>query len=228
MTAEQRDQPGPIGQPEQHGQPDQLERLVGVVRRLRRDCAWNAEQTHESLVRYLIEESFELVDAIETGDADALLEELGDVLYQVLFHAEIASADGEGFDIQGVAERAADKMVARHPHVFGDVVASTPEEIVQVWNAVKAREKSARTSVLDGVPLGMPSLALADKLIGKAHQVGVVELGVVGELPTASEDELGAALLGLVVAARDSGLDAERALRTTLRTLQAEIRAAEH
>ncbi|HEV7624174.1 MAG TPA: MazG nucleotide pyrophosphohydrolase domain-containing protein, partial [Amnibacterium sp.] len=121
----------------------ELTRLVAVMARLRGPggCPWDAEQTHASLVRYLIEETAELAEAIETGDIAAMREELGDVLYQVLFHADIAAAE-EGFDIQDVAATSAEKMKRRHPHVFGDSDASTPDEIREQWLEVKAQEKS--------------------------------------------------------------------------------------
>lgn len=203
-----------------------LDDLVSVMGRLRAECAWDREQTHRSLVPYLVEESAELVEAIETDDADGMREELGDVLYQVLFHADIAAAE-DGFDIQDVAAATAEKMRRRHPHVFGDSDASTPAEIEEVWAEVKRREKSSRTSVLDGIPRGMPALALADKLLGRAEQVGVVSPGDAPVLPFTDEDELGPLLLAIVLAARARGLDAERALRTTLRGLEAEIRGGE-
>ncbi|WP_307806995.1 MazG family protein [Naasia sp. SYSU D00057] len=203
-----------------------LDDLVSVMSRLRAECAWDREQTHRSLVPYLLEESAELVDAIETDDVPGMREELGDVLYQVLFHADIAAAE-EGFDIQDVAAATAEKMKRRHPHVFGDSAASTPDEIREQWLEVKAREKASRTSVLDGIPRGMSALALADKLLGRAEQVGVVEAGEAAAVPFESEDELGPLLLALVLSARARGLDAERALRTTLRGLEDEIRAGE-
>ena len=203
-----------------------LDDLVSVMSRLRAECAWDREQTHRTLVPYLLEESAELVDAIETDDVPGMREELGDVLYQVLFHADIAAAE-EGFDIQDVAAATAEKMKRRHPHVFGDSAASTPDEIREQWLEVKAREKSSRTSVLDGIPRGMSALALADKLLGRAEQVGVVAAGEAAAVPFESEDELGPLLLALVLSARARGLDAERALRTTLRGLEDEIRAGE-
>ncbi len=204
----------------------ELDDLIEVMHRLRSDCAWNRLQTHESLAQYLIEEAHESADAIEAGTADDLVEELGDVLYQVLFHAEIAVQDGEGWDIQTVAARVRDKMVRRHPHVFAGVVAETPEDVVRVWTAVKAEEKAARTSVLDGVPPALPALMLADKLIGRAQSVGLLDEGI-GPIPVTTEAELGPLLLAIVASARAGGLDAERALRSTLRELQAEIRDAE-
>ena len=207
-----------------------LDELVGVLARLRGPggCPWDAEQTHESLVTHLIEETYELVDAIETGDRDALLEELGDVLYSVLFHADIAAnTPGESFDIQDVAEQMTAKMVGRHPHVFEDVEAHTADDVVGLWDELKAREKPTRTSVLDGIPQGMPALALADKVIGRAQKVGILDPNAPAAVPVSSEDELGPLLLAIVASAKSNGLDAERALRTTLRGLSAEIREAE-
>ncbi len=204
-----------------------LDDLVSVMRTLRAECAWDREQTHRSLVPYLLEESAELVDAIETGDVDGMREELGDVLYQVLFHADIAAAE-EGFDIQDVAAVTIEKMKRRHPHVFGDSDASTPDEIREQWLEVKRQEKAGRTSILDGIPRGMSALALADKVLGRAEDAGVLPGGEVPAVPFTSEDELGGLLLALVLAARSRGLDADRALRTTLRGLEAEIREGEN
>jgi XTP/dITP diphosphohydrolase len=205
----------------------ELENLVDLLARLRAPggCAWDAEQTHESLVRYLVEETFELVDAIESGSREELLEELGDVLYQVLFHADIAAhTPGEEFDIEDVAAHMARKMVGRHPHVFGDAVADTADAVAARWEDLKSIEKPARTSVLDGVPRGMPALALADKMLGKGEKTALV---VEGADVADDEDALGDELLALVAGARVKGLDPERALRTRLRRLEDEIRAAE-
>jgi XTP/dITP diphosphohydrolase len=206
-----------------------LDELIEVVHVLRAPggCPWDADQTHESLVRYLTEETHELIDAIETGDRDAMLEELGDVLYQVLFHADIAAATpGEDFDLQDVAAHMTAKMVGRHPHVFGDAHAETASDVEAVWDDLKAREKPARTSVLDGIPMGMPSLALADKLLGRADKVGARPGAAVVDAPD-DEAELGALLLGIAAASRAKGLDPERALRTALRGLRDDIVAAE-
>jgi XTP/dITP diphosphohydrolase len=211
-------------------QHPKLDELIAVLARLRAPggCAWDAEQTHESLVTHLVEETYELVDAIEAGSRDDLLEELGDVLYQVIFHSDIASATpAEAFDIEDVAAHMTAKMISRHPHVFGDATAATAAEVTGLWEDVKAIEKSHRTSVLDGIPQGMPSLALADKVLGRAEKLGVIEPGSATAIPSADEDELGGLLLAIVSSARASGLDAERALRTTLRALQDEVRAAE-
>ena len=149
--------------------PSKLDELVAVTARLRAPggCPWDADQTHESLVQYLVEETYELVEAIENGTRDDLLEELGDVLYQVLFHADIAAhTPGEDFDIQDVAAQMTAKMIGRHPHVFGGGrTAETADDVVGFWDDLKKQEKPGRTSVLDGIPQAMPSLALADKLL---------------------------------------------------------------
>ena len=160
-----------------------LEELIATLHRLRAPggCVWDREQTHQSLVQYLIEETHELIDAIETGTKDDLIEELGDVLYQVIFHADLAAeTDGERFGIEEVAQRMTAKMVSRHPHVFGDQSARDARDfrsgadVVAVWDELKKADKPNRTSVLDGIPQGMPSLALATKLLGRAHKVGVL------------------------------------------------------
>ncbi|MCW4457925.1 MazG nucleotide pyrophosphohydrolase domain-containing protein [Microbacterium sp. MPKO10] len=138
-------------------------------------CVWSQSMTHESLITYLVEESYELVDAIEEGDPQAMLEELGDVLWQVVFHAEIAARTaGENFSFDDVARVAHEKVVRRHPHVFGEEFAPTLDDVFRVWSAAKAREKSTRTSALDGIPAQLPALALADKVIGRATRAGVL------------------------------------------------------
>lgn len=204
----------------------QLEELIAVLERLRAPggCAWDRDQTHESLVRYLIEETYELVDAIEAGDDAELVEELGDVLYQVIFHSDIAAEQGR-FTLEEVAAHMTAKMVGRHPHVFGDTVADTPDAVMVNWDKLKAVEKPHRESVLDGIPQAMPALLLAAKLVGRAEKVGLAPASA--DAVPATEAELGDLLLAQVVAARRSGLDSERALRDALRRLQEDIRAAE-
>ncbi len=214
-----------------------LDELIAVLARLRAPggCVWDAEQTHESLVRYLIEETYELVDAIEAGTRDDLIEELGDVLYQVIFHADIANrSTGEAFTIEDVAAHMTAKMVGRHPQVFGEGASlgrqsETSESVLAAWDELKAIEKPHRTSVLDGIPQAMPSLLLADKLIGRAEKIGVPVPGAeaVVPLPLGDEEQLGELLLAIVSSAKANGLDAERALRGRLRGLQDEIREAE-
>ncbi|MGV8883182.1 MAG: nucleoside triphosphate pyrophosphohydrolase [Rhodoglobus sp.] len=211
-----------------NGPNPKVDELIAVLEKLRAPggCAWDREQTHESLVQYLIEETYELVDAIESGNRDELVEELGDVLYQVIFHADIAAEAGQ-FTLEDVAQHMTEKMIGRHPHVFGDTVADTADDVRANWDKLKEVEKPERTSVLDGVPQGMPALALADKLLGKAHRVGLLDATQPGAVNVTSEDELGPLLLAIVASAKANGLDSERALRSSLRELQAEIREHE-
>ena len=205
---------------------DPLRAAADTMRAVRDRCVWSQQIDHRALVPYLVEESAEVIDAVEAGSRDDLREELGDLLWQVLFHAEIASRDEDDpFDIDDVARVLTEKMVRRHPHVFAGEVATTPEEVLVHWNAAKAAEKRTRTSVLDGVSEHMPSLALAQKMLGRAAQVGVEAPPAAA--PARTEAELGDALLALVAEARGNGWDAERALRERLRMLGADVRAAE-
>jgi len=206
-------------------QHPKLEELIAVLEKLRAPggCAWDREQTHESLVQYLVEETYELVDAIEAGDRDEMIEELGDVLYQVIFHSDIADEAGL-FTLEDVAAHMTAKMIGRHPHVFGDATAESADDVVALWDDLKKVEKPTRTSVLDGIPQSMPALGLADKLLGKAGKLGLVDVAQQAAIPVEDEDQLGGLLLAIVASAKANGLDAERALRSTLRELQQEIR----
>lgn len=213
-----------------HDVSDPLRAAAETMRQVRERCVWSQRITHRDLVPYLIEESHEVIDAVEAGDRAELREELGDLLWQVLFHSAVAAQDAdEPFDIDDVARGLTEKMVRRHPHVFGDAVATTPEEVLVHWNAAKAAEKRERRSVLDGVPAGMPALARAQKVLGRAAKVVGSDPGPesVEEPALASESALGDALLALVAQARENGWDAERALRERLRRLEDEVRAAE-
>lgn len=204
--------------------------MAEVIDRLRSEggCPWCSEQTHASLVQYLIEECYELIEAIETGNRDDMIEELGDVLYQVMFHADIASkTTGEDYTIEDVARRMTEKMVGRHPHVFGDIQFETADDVIAVWEELKKVDKPGRESTLDGIPQSMPALALADKLLGKAQKLELIDVGGPSPFTFTSEEELGPFLMAIVASARAQGLDSERALRMTLRELQAEIREAE-
>ena len=199
-----------------------LRELVEVMDRLRSPggCPWDAEQTHESLARYLLEETYEVLEALDTGDRDHLREELGDLLLQVVFHARIAQEHPtEPFDIDDVAAGIAAKLVSRHPHVFAEAVAADAAAVQDSWERLKAVEKG-RTSVLDGVPTALPALARADKLLGRVVRSGL-------DVPLVDDGSLGARLLALVVEARADGLDPEAELRATLADLTARVRAAE-
>ncbi len=213
-----------------------LDNLIATAHKLRGPggCPWDAEQTHESLVQYLLEETYELIDAIESKDAAAIREELGDVLYQVVFHSDLAASGslGEKFDIQDVAAQMESKMISRHPHVFGDAAtkeqfkAETGEDVMVNWDDHKKREKPERESVLDGIPKAMPALALANKVLGKADKMGLLD-DESGPLAIDSEEQLGTLLLTIVTIARAAGFDSERALRTAVRDLMSDIRKIE-
>ena len=210
-----------------------LDDLITTAHKLRAPggCPWDAEQTHESLLTYLIEETHELIDAVQSKDLKAIKEELGDVLYNVIFHADIAEANGD-FNIQDVAKYMEDKMKSRHPHVFGneeelkEFAAKTGEDVMKSWDNHKKKEKPERESVLDGVPLTMPALALANKVIGKAEKLGVLEKGQ-SPIKVETDDELGALLLAIVSAARVNGIDPEMALRKATTDLMSDIRKFE-
>lgn len=198
----------------------EVTRLRAVMHRLRAECPWDAEQTHRSLVHYLVEETCEVVDAIESGaDAD-LVEELGDLLLQVVFHAEIAAEDGR-FDLEAVAGGIADKLVRRHPYVFTD--SAVPADLDASWEHRKRAEKGRKSS-LEGIPETLSAAARASKVISRARSHGVpVDLP---EEPITAE-ETGEAILALVARARASGVDPEQATRDALRTLEQQIRRAE-
>lgn len=192
--------------------------LVAVMDRLRSPggCPWDAEQTHESLAPYAIEETYELVEAIESGDRSHLMEELGDLLLQVAFHARVAQEDSESpFGIDDVAGGIVEKLVRRHPHVFAEGDADTPQEVADSWEHLKAQEKPHRASPLDGIPEALPALARANKAAGRLSTAGRLDLTEAA----ASGHDLGSRLLALVLEARDSGQDPEAVLRATVRAM---------
>jgi len=208
--------------------------LVQVMDTLRRECPWDARQTHDSLTPFLLEETYEAVDALTAGDQSAVCEELGDVLLQVMFHARVAQerTDGTEYTIDDVAGGIIDKLTRRHPHVFGDVTVSGSDEVKRNWDQIKAAERAAANagrpvSALDGVPLHQPALSLAAQLLRRAERAGAPEeLAGVGEELTAvaerpasapaepSASELGQQLFDLVHRARELGLDPELELRS--------------
>ncbi|MGW2340328.1 nucleoside triphosphate pyrophosphohydrolase [Streptomyces sp. NPDC001661] len=196
--------------------------LVQVMDRIRRECPWSKQRTHEDLAKYAIEEAYELVEAIEAGDRDELREELGDVLLQVVFHARIAeeaSGEDEPFSVDDVAGGIVDKLIHRHPHVFGDESAATPEEVREIWLRKKGESKR-RASVTDGVPLGQPGLALAAKL---GSRVRTADLDV----PVPTGEGVGYELLALALRAEAEGVDPEAALRAAARAYRDAVRTTE-
>ena len=215
--------------------------LVAVMNTLRSPggCPWDARQTHESLVEYLIEESYEAVEAIEAGDRAGMREELGDLLLQVVFHARIAQDDTQDpWDIDDVADGITRKLIARHPHVFDTrseyaIEGKSAEDVEADWHALKAKEKG-RESVTDGIPANLPALLRAAKVLSRSTRLETppVELAEI-DLATdtlagiESAEQFGDLLLALVAEARECGWEAEGALRDATRRRITEIRAAE-
>ena len=213
------------------GRPgEQMLRLVEVMDRLRSPggCPWDAEQTHESLATYLLEETYETLEAIDTGDRDHLREELGDLLLQVVFHAKIASEHPDDpWTVDDVATDIADKLVRRHPHVFADADAPTAAHVEARWDAMKAAEKG-RTSALDGVPSALPALSWAAKTLGRAERAGVAApLPEPRTVPPTDAESVGEVLLDVVARARALGVDPEQALRQAVRGYSAKVREIE-
>lgn len=198
--------------------------LVRVMDRIRRDCPWTQQETHESLAKYLLEETYETLEALDTGDRAHLREELGDLLLQVALNSRIAEEDpDDGFTIDDVAGGIVEKLIRRHPHVFAGVDATDVATVEANWEAIKATEKQ-RSSVLEGIPLALPALALADKVLSRAAKVLPTDLAPAGN---SDADRIGHQLLDLVRDSRAAGVDAEQALRSAVRQLTTEIRAAE-
>jgi len=220
---------------EPQSSPAAVTELLGTIAALREHCPWMGGLTHESLVEYLIEEAYEVVDSIESGDPAVrdteLRGELGDVLLQVVLHARLAEERGS-FDFAAVARGINSKMVRRNQHVFtpeGSLRESFPasvEEIIVTWDAAKRAEKPEREDPFQGIPPHLPALAAAQKTVDRAARAGLdgaaqaVPAGV--ELPVipASEEALGELLFAVVAGAREQGLDAERALRAAVRSFQ--------
>lgn len=211
-----------------------VERLVQVMDQLRSPggCPWDAEQTHESLARYLLEETYEALEAMDQGDLGSLREELGDLLLQVVFHARIAQESDPSFSLDAIAQGVVDKLVRRHPHVFTDLVVTSNEELEANWAKIKEEEKQ-RESVTDGVPQAMPALQLATQLIYRARKSGVVAgdsqlkesvREVIGEV---SQEQIAALLVATVELAREADIDAESVLRAEMMRYRTRVRESE-
>lgn len=219
----------------------EMAQLDELVRTLRERCPWDREQTHASLTRHLIEETYEVLDAIaeltgrpgepDPAAVDHLEEELGDLLFQVVFHARLAAEQG-WFTLGDVARSVHDKLVGRHPHVFGDIDAPTPEAVMANWEVLKAAEKG-RSSVTDGIPTALPALLLAVKVLRKGRSIGFEgDHGAIADAldrfeAERSADALGALLYSVAEAAEAIALDPEEALRATTLAVRDSIRAAE-
>jgi XTP/dITP diphosphohydrolase len=199
---------------------DRLGEFLEVMRQLRAECSWKREQTHRSLARYLLEETHETLEAIDTGDVAHLREELGDLLLQVYFHAVIAEESGE-FTLDDVAGDIIDKMRRRNPHVFPSpgqerTAAGDAASVNEVWESIKATEK-VRDSVLDGLPPGLPALLYAAKVLDRLERADSADPP--DTLGRVSGGDIGDRLLGLVAEAREAGVDPEQALRDAVRRL---------
>lgn len=233
-------------------EPDSFQRARGVMARLRAPggCPWDKEQDHHSLKPYLIEETYEVIEAIESGSDGRLREELGDLLLQVIFHCQLAEEKGQ-FNADDVAGGLADKMIARHPHVFGGTEADTSEEVLRNWEVAKRKEREEKNesagppSILDGVPASMPALQRAQRLQGKAARVGFDWPGAEGAArkveeewaevrkamaagdSAALEEEMGDLLFAAVNLSRKLGVNAEDAARTSIARFIARFHAIE-
>jgi XTP/dITP diphosphohydrolase len=209
----------------------ELLRLREVMDKLRSPggCPWDAEQDHESLLKYLLEESYEFIEAVENKDRTSMQEELGDLLLQVYFHSRMAEEDADNpFDVEDVAKTVTDKLIRRHPHIFGDTKVESSSEVLENWEAQKAAEKG-RSSIIDGVPLAQPALPLAAKVLYRMNKLNF-ELEV--DKPTKiseqlNQDQFGDLLLGLIAQAVDLGIDPEAALRTATKSLISKIQEHE-
>jgi XTP/dITP diphosphohydrolase len=192
-------------------------------------CQWDAEQDHTSLLKYLLEESYEFIESVENNDRDAMQEELGDLLLQVYFHSRMAEEDSkQPFNIEDVAKSVADKLIRRHPHVFAGEVVDSSADVLENWEKQKAAEKG-RTSAIDGVPLAQPALPLATKVLYRLKKLNY-DLSVsepVKLKDDVDQDQFGQILLGLITQAVDKGLDPEAALRQATKELIVQIQEHE-
>ena len=209
----------------------ELIRLREVMDKLRSPggCPWDAEQDHTSLLKYLLEESYEFIESVENNDREAMQEELGDLLLQVYFHSRMAEEDAkQPFNIEEVAKSVADKLIRRHPHVFAGEVVDSSADVLENWEKQKAAEKG-RTSAIDGVPLAQPALPLATKVLYRLKKLNY-DLSVsepVKLKDDVDQDQFGQILLGLITQAVDKGLDPEAALRQATKELIVQIQEHE-
>ena len=211
-----------------------VERLVQVMDQLRSPggCPWDAEQTHQSLANYLLEETYEALEAMDSGDLVDLREELGDLLLQIVFHARIAQEQDKNFDLNSIAQGVVDKLIRRHPHVFDGLEINSTEELEANWANIKSSEKS-RESVTDGVPIAMPALQLATQLSYRARDNEIKSVSpdlvlAVGELVgEVSPEAIAQILLATVELARSADLDAESVLRAETMRFRKAIRISE-
>jgi XTP/dITP diphosphohydrolase len=192
-------------------------------------CPWDAEQTHQSLLKYLLEESYEFIESVENNDRQDMQEELGDLLLQVYFHSRMAEEDtNQPFNIEDVAKSVADKLIRRHPHVFAGTKVDNSQDVLENWEKQKALEKG-RSSIIDGVPLAQPALPLAAKVVYRINKLNY-SLPISQPIKLSdqtNQDQFGDILLGLIAQAVEKGLDPEAALRGATKSLIAQIQEQE-
>jgi XTP/dITP diphosphohydrolase len=192
-------------------------------------CPWDAEQTHQSLLKYLLEESYEFIESVENNDRQDMQEELGDLLLQVYFHSRMAEEDAnQPFNIEDVAKSVSDKLIRRHPHVFAGTKVDNSQDVLENWEKQKALEKG-RSSIIDGVPLAQPALPLAAKVVYRINKLNY-SLPISQPLKLSdqtNQDQFGEILLGLIAQAVEKGLDPEAALRGATKSLIAQIQEQE-
>ena len=209
----------------------ELLRLREVMDKLRSPggCPWDAEQTHQSLLKYLLEESYEFIESVENNDRQDMQEELGDLLLQVYFHSRMAEEDAnQPFNIEDVAKSVADKLIRRHPHVFAGTKVDNSQDVLENWEKQKALEKG-RSSIIDGVPLAQPALPLAAKVVYRINKLNY-SLPISQPIKLSdqtNQDQFGEILLGLIAQAVEKGLDPEAALRGATKSLIAQIQEQE-
>ena len=209
----------------------ELLRLREVMDKLRSPggCPWDAEQTHQSLLKYLLEESYEFIESVENNDRQDMQEELGDLLLQIYFHSRMAEEDAnQPFNIEDVAKSVADKLIRRHPHVFAGTKADNSQDVLENWEKQKALEKG-RNSIIDGVPLAQPALPLAAKVVYRINKLNY-SLPISQPIKLSdqtNQDQFGEILLGLIAQAVEKGLDPEAALRGATKSLIAQIQEQE-
>jgi XTP/dITP diphosphohydrolase len=209
----------------------ELLRLREVMDKLRSPggCPWDAEQTHQSLLKYLLEESYEFIESVENNDRQDMQEELGDLLLQVYFHSRMAEEDiNQPFNIEDVAKSVSDKLIRRHPHVFAGTKVDNSQDVLENWEKQKALEKG-RSSIIDGVPLAQPALPLAAKVVYRINKLNY-SLPISQPIKLSdqtNQDQFGEILLGLIAQAVEKGLDPEAALRGATKSLIAQIQEHE-
>ena len=204
---------------------DQLIEIANQLNDPKTGCPWDIKQSFQTLKKYILEEACELIDAVDEDVTEDIIEELGDYLYVVIFYAKVAQRDNR-FTIQDVLSHIKEKLIRRHPHVFGEVKCKNTKEVEVLWNEVKAKEKSHRKSVLDGIPHSLLALARAQKVLAKLidQECDLIQKAIPKKL---SEEELGSKFIDLILQAEADGIDAENCLRKAIKSYEKSFRSWE-